>query len=102
MKQRCQNDFYRQPQAFLGDGRTLYLNCQFYNEITADITLVAAELFRDILRKLKEEFPDTDFHDFTSFDKVLGERETLQSVSSLPKLPAAAKSILSSLENMHC
>ena len=39
MQQRAANNFYHQPQALLGDVRTLYVNCQYYNMETAVLTL---------------------------------------------------------------
>lgn len=39
MLQRASNSFYRQPQAMLGDVRTLYINCAYYNLETSRLTL---------------------------------------------------------------
>jgi hypothetical protein len=38
LSKRCNNEFDRQPQALVGDARTLYLNCRAYNNEGTDIT----------------------------------------------------------------
>ena len=38
LSKRCNTEFYRQPQALVGDARTLYLNCRAYNNEGTDIT----------------------------------------------------------------
>ncbi len=39
IRQRAGSYFYRQPAGALGDARTLYVNCAFYNIETSAIAL---------------------------------------------------------------
>jgi len=80
MQERAANFYYRQPQAFLGDARTIYVNSILFNTEHTFIGNRAACLYRDILRELTLEFQNDDFGDYTVFEACLAEKESVESL----------------------
>ena len=80
MRLRASNNYYRQPQAFLGDARTIYVNCSRYNSDMALITLKAGELYRTVYTSIKESFPKEKLFDYLQFEKVFGDKGLIQTL----------------------
>lgn len=80
MHQRASNFYYRQPEAFLGDARTIYINSVLFNTEQSFIAGKAASLYRDILRELTLEFQEYDFGDYVVFEACLAEKEPVSSL----------------------
>jgi hypothetical protein len=80
MKDRSQNCYYRQPQAYLGDARTIFLNAVFFNGVESPLALRAGELYRAVLKALSAEFPMDDFKDYIAFDECLRDMVPVRSL----------------------
>ncbi len=80
IKNRTNNNYYRQSVAFLGDIRTIYTNCLHYNQENNPITIRAAELYRQACNDLVNFFPTDDFSDYLQFDACLASKESVLSL----------------------
>lgn len=80
MKERSKNCYYRQPQAYLGDARTIFLNAVFFNGVESPLALRAGELYRAVLKALRAEFPTDDFKDYIAFDECLRDMMPVRSL----------------------
>jgi hypothetical protein len=80
MKERSQNCYYRQPQAYLADMRTIFLNAVFFNGTDSPLALRAGELYRAVLKALCTVFPIEDFKDYIAFDECLRDMVPVRSL----------------------